>query len=566
MNHLKQFVEKVNKYDAAVNSSTEKKNNLKEEQDKLVEGVASEIVAISKDLDQSNPFKHAIQKVEEIVQRIVKEVQIETDKLYERIRFKEMFNERLILIVYGKVNSGKSSFVNYFTEVMVSETNYKPTRFEIDRGKKNDYLGKELSEGPTETTDKIQGVEIGKFVILDSPGLHSVTEENGKLAKHFTDSADLVLWITSSGSPGQLQELEALKSEINKRKTVIPVISKSDKYEEDEDNGELVKILKMKDDYSRDAQRKDVFERGEDLLRKKGINTNILNYPVSLSVKYSKSFDQNDNFDESGFSELFKKLNENYEHAIHDKINNIANQTENHSQKIIDLFRNEACQPLNQIMSDIEKKKSEIEVTVSRISEKLINEVSGKVPALVNEAQESRDTDQLAAKVNQNVDEVLDRLMREEFEIFFMNVIDRAASKTSLSVNISSDYKDITFEYTQTSGSATNKLGGGVGSLIGSAIGTFFGPGGVVVGGVVGGFAGNAGAKAAFEKKEIVQKNIGVDSSNVEYEVLDSLKENVPQIVKGVNNELLNQLVPLEVKIKTIVSAIEDFEFNHGVG
>ena len=49
-------------------------------------------------------------------------------------------------------------------------------------------------------------MELGlRLVFLDSPGLHSVTDKNGELTRRFTDSADAVLWLTPSTSPGQVQ-------------------------------------------------------------------------------------------------------------------------------------------------------------------------------------------------------------------------------------------------------------------------------------------------------------------------------------------------------------------------
>ena len=84
-----------------------------------------------------------------------------------------------------------------------------------------------LQEGAVETTARLQGVCLGaNLVLLDTPGLHSVTPENAALTQRFTDSADAVLWLTNSTSPGQVQELDELVRELRRlpAMTGVPII------------------------------------------------------------------------------------------------------------------------------------------------------------------------------------------------------------------------------------------------------------------------------------------------------------------------------------------------------
>lgn len=61
-----------------------------------------------------------------------------------------------------------------------------------------------LREGATETTARLQGLCLGTgLVLLDTPGLHSVTPENAALTQRFTESADGLLWLSSSTSPAR---------------------------------------------------------------------------------------------------------------------------------------------------------------------------------------------------------------------------------------------------------------------------------------------------------------------------------------------------------------------------
>ena len=59
------------------------------------------------------------------------------------------------------------------------------------------------------------------------------------MTQRFTDSADGVLWLTSSTSPGQVQELDELGRELHRNKPLLPVVTRSDVYEEDEIDGEI---------------------------------------------------------------------------------------------------------------------------------------------------------------------------------------------------------------------------------------------------------------------------------------------------------------------------------------
>ena len=58
------------------------------------------------------------------------------------------------------------------------------------------FTNEAFVEGVTETTARIQVWSWGRCVLLDSPGLHSVTDANEAVTRSYTDSADAVLWLT----------------------------------------------------------------------------------------------------------------------------------------------------------------------------------------------------------------------------------------------------------------------------------------------------------------------------------------------------------------------------------
>ncbi len=70
---------------------------------------------------------------------------------------------------------------------------------------------------------------------IDTPGLGSMTLENGKLAKEYIQSADYIIYPTSSDSPLQRDEVEELKRLFEQNKKVTICITKSDKFERKKD-------------------------------------------------------------------------------------------------------------------------------------------------------------------------------------------------------------------------------------------------------------------------------------------------------------------------------------------
>ena len=183
------------------------------------------------------------------------------------------------------MNAGKSSFSNFITDLFPID---QIKRFRFNAGKV-EYFNERFAEGVTETTATIQGVELGKnLVLLDTPGLHSITDKNGDLTRRFTDSTDAILWLTPSTSPGQVQELNDLKEELAKKKPLLPIITRSDVLEEDfcEEVQDLVQVLKNKTHQNRQLQQDDVIQR---LKAFDGIDSAMLKQAISISVHDNRS-------------------------------------------------------------------------------------------------------------------------------------------------------------------------------------------------------------------------------------------------------------------------------------
>lgn len=195
----------------------------------------------------------------------------------------QAFEDRVMLLVYGKFNAGKSSLCNFLADRFA--THGRPVQYFHGASGGIVETAGPLREGAVETTARLQGVCLGaSLVLLDTPGLHSLTPGNAALTQRFIDSADAVLWLTSSTSPGQVQELDELARELHRGKPLLPIITRSDVIEEDEVEGEIVKLLRNKCPANRRLQEADVQERGRARLRQMEVEACLLKAPVSVSV------------------------------------------------------------------------------------------------------------------------------------------------------------------------------------------------------------------------------------------------------------------------------------------
>jgi GTPase SAR1 family protein len=218
------------------------------------------------------------------------------------------FDDKVMLLVFGKFNAGKSSLCNFLAE-RFRQQGHKVQYFHLAQGQLVD-TDEAFQEGSTETTARLQGVCLGeRLVLLDTPGLHSATGDNAALTQRFLDSADAVLWLTSSTSPGQVQELDELARELRRGKPLLPVVTRSDCIEEDEVNGAIVKQLRNKSAANRALQEEDVQARARDKLAAMGIDRGQLKPPVSLSVHVAMANGQTVSaLHEAGLDRLYASL------------------------------------------------------------------------------------------------------------------------------------------------------------------------------------------------------------------------------------------------------------------
>ncbi|MEZ8375349.1 dynamin family protein [Vibrio cyclitrophicus] len=547
------FLVALSEFKVGINDVSNKEDQLNNIKSQLVE----KLTQAEKFNDETINDKHALyQLANEIKLSVNTKVKQWDKKLSDASPMRalsEQFSDRVILLVFGKVNAGKSSFSNYIADL------FNPSevkRFFFDKGEVK-YFDGQFAEGVTETTAQIQGVELGSnLVLLDSPGLHSIVNENGDLTRRYTDSADAVLWLTSSSSPGQVQELEDLKLELEKKKPLQPVLTKSDKMEEDwcDEADDLVQTLFNKTAEVRKAQEDDVFSRVKDLGEVEKLKT-----AVSVSVHaYKKQHEQNPNaLEESGLTELFKRLANIVDEANVYKVSKAQ-------QQMVNFLNGEVLKPMDQnilpkvleLQTSLQEMTENLRFKQNNLSSQILDNVLCEVPLIVDKHMGSRDKKALGHDVNKLIEKEISETLRHELRDVVKDI--KKVSSDLSGANLG-DFNDITIDIEKVSGKAKQSASSSAGAAAGMAIGGLFGgPIGAMIGGAIGGYGGNKAGEMIFVEITTEKLSVGVSPDNVIQTTSEAIRTNLPAQVKTVFEEVNRSFEPLQFYAENIVVAINE--------
>lgn len=329
------------------------------------------------------------------------------------------FDDKAMLLVFGKFNAGKSSLCNFLAERFAAHGS--PVRwFRLDDGRVLDSA-ECFREGATETTAVLQGVILAeRLVLLDTPGLHSVTDDNAELTRRFTDSADGLLWLTSSASPGQVQALDELARELHRDKPLLPVVTRSDTIEEDEIDGELHRVLCNKAADNRRLQEDDVQRRAAERLAQMGIDTGLLRPPLSVSVAVARQQGQTAQaLADAGFERLYAALLALIGPALAHKQRKPAAVLLHHLQENVLGLLDDRIEPLLDALERcLGDERDRLDDQAQALAQSVWRAVVPRLPALLeaneaneaNEATETRDPsagDDPGREVSRWIDEAL---------------------------------------------------------------------------------------------------------------------------------------------------------------
>ena len=242
-------------------------------------------------------------------------------------KFRSDLANHFIVMIFGRVKAGKSYLGNFIAKHRLE--GQKAEFFRYDKAGKKEKINKleELNEEEFETnnlecTSSIQGFKLSGLAWIDTPGLGSVTVENGELAKEYIQAADYVLYPSSSGAPFQRDEIEELGKIFDMNKKVTALITKSDTTIEDECgcgsedgcekcNKGIIKTLANKTKAVRSEQEEWAKSEIVKILDKN--KEQMLSEIFSLSAKTAEMAIENKDditFNDSNLPRLYKELTE----------------------------------------------------------------------------------------------------------------------------------------------------------------------------------------------------------------------------------------------------------------
>lgn len=334
------------------------------------------------------------------------ETQLETLQAAQSIS--DHFDDKIILLIFGKFNAGKSSLCNALAECF-RRRQQSVEYFYLNAGEIIESQ-EHFKEGATETTTRIQGVCLGKnLILLDTPGLHSVTPENAALTQRFLDSADGVLWLSSSSSPGQVKELATLGQELRRHKPLLPVITRSDYFEEDEVDGDICQVLRNKSANQRYLQETDVHTRAIDQLIAMQVDPVLLQSPISTSSQMLKNADFNDQAMQSaGFNHLFDALLHLTQPALAYKQRKPAEALMHHLQEqILVPLQLEAVPQLHQLQQLLNNASSALTESKEQIMTQTWRSMIASLPKLLEQYAEQQAVNELYSALTQQAEQLL---------------------------------------------------------------------------------------------------------------------------------------------------------------
>ncbi|MBD5167114.1 MAG: hypothetical protein HDT12_04980 [Helicobacter sp.] len=489
----------------------------------------------------------------------------------EKEALEEDFRDKFIVFIYGKVKAGKSTLGNFIVnnrlpnqgvEFCVYDSNSKEQRQNIT----------EFATNITECTSEIQLFTLGGLVWVDTPGLGSMTKTNGERAKRYVESADFVLYPTNSASYMQNNEIEEISELLTMGKPVHLLITRSDRIEEDEDeNGQIIKIFENKTKSVREEQQKDARERLNKKLNS-GQQKLIQNEILSISVEAAKQGLANNNL------ELFKKSNlpkfyEQFNTILREKAQNLKNQSPlNSIIGLINVILGDSDKPTKESLAGIrheyEKLRNKLEEQ-RRNLEDSIRDLHNSVPHMIAKEFDAHRIDtnnyrQQCKEIRNAIDEELrtkiadicSKIMKD-FAADFCKSMENIGVVRDIIITREIDNKK---PYGQVALGALGAIAGsfipipGVGTLIGGAIG-------VAAGSILGGFIGDK-LDSSFAGKDIEYINVGDNLEETLRDFRNKLeniaKINVDNATHQMDNVFFNPLKQQFAGIEKEISSFSD--------
>ncbi|WP_263076159.1 dynamin family protein [Moraxella nasicaprae] len=506
----------------------------------------------SSQLSSENPLSPALQQINATLQSTIGKWNEKIQQQDKGVGFRSGFNDSLLVFVYGKVKSGKSSLGNYVAwgntdptpELQKSiDVRFHPEYFSGERAEfkygdaeREAEKNKSFRVGATEATSSIQGFSLSGLTWVDSPGLHSVNAQNGDLAKQYVEHSDLILYTMKSDSPGRESDIREILELYRADKKILLLITGSDDTDEDVNSkGELVQVIVMKDKERRQRQINHVRETLEKLPELQGKTDNI--DIISFSARYAQmNADNAVNFHDSGMGQLFEKLHQvaseegvklkqkvpmlNFKHYINGFAQDVSD---------IETALEELHQPIQRIQREVPRLVGDeirhIQSTMYDILHERFDAIianredsASQVEAALNQLQAT-----LQEKHNQLFDESQTKIITQILSEMEQGLTDSIKNNATLSIP---KFQIETVRVAEGKYVAGNRgSSAAIGAATGAAIGSAIPVVGTAIGGFVGGFVGGLLGRSSRRETRYVYERSGDNLMSIRQAISSQLQD-----------------------------------------
>ncbi|MGU5638076.1 dynamin family protein [Aeromonas veronii] len=521
--------------------------------------------------DKLPPDNPLSEQIKHFIDSLSKQDQSWNTQLAQRdkgLQFRQGFEDSLLVFVFGKVKSGKSSLGNYIawghTDPTVEikrcqSADRQPVYFSHENthvasgdASQEAETRREFRVGATEATSSIQGFRLPGLTWVDSPGLHSVTEDNGKLAEEYVQHADLILYTMSSASPGRASDLEEIRKLFSQEKQTLLLLTGSDIALPDWDDEKDEKIfrLQMKPAQTRQAQREYVAKALDD----EAISRRNLDI-ISLSARIAQLHpDDPQLMVDSGMTSLFTTLHHiSQTEGVRIKrgvpLNNFMNflaacraDLMPYSRQIEDFnstFEKLKCTLSQSIREETRQAQSEIrdainssftEFVTLRNDEPAMNDAMRKARRLWDQAHQQVVAEAIAT--------VFQKITSE-----FKGAVSHTWQSSTLTLPDFSVEK-VTEQIPNGVIKGNRKRNSLLGTLAGGTIGFFVGgPAGAAAGATIGGGLAGAASDGARTRMDTIELVVGDNLNAIQANVVKAYGESVEMAIKDCSSQLTEQLL-----------------------
>ena len=577
---LESFGELKGQFDTSLAEAKELDDQFMALQKKFHQGISGHLLNAQEKIPKESPIRVQLEGFLAAVKRTDAAWQKNINCRDKGLQFRKGFNDSLLVFVYGKVKSGKSSLGNYMAWGQTDPDIHVKTATPADRqpsffshenthsengDSQNEALNRqEFRVGATEATSSIQGFRLPGLTWVDSPGLHSVNEQNGRLAKDYVEHADLILYTMRSDAPGRASDLNEIQELKTNGKEMLILVTGSDINQEDWDEvlDEIKVTVQMKPQETRRKQRDYIAEQLG------FINSDQL---VSISARYAQEHANDlDKVVDSGMGQLFSTL-----HRIsqQDGVRLKRNVPMRNFYQFIKICGDELA-PYHQFITDLEATMVRVQTDVTKSMTNEIRAAQAKMRSkieisfeeFVGLRNDEHRMNEAIRNAHRNWNELLQQVIGHALHEIFSKASERFKSAVSQTWHTSAlSLPDFSVDkVTEMIPSGVRKgnrgLFGGAGTLVGAGLGFLIGgPVGATVGSVLGGAAGGAAGHSAEVSTRSIEVITGDNFEQIREQTRTVYSEAIEKTIRAQADTSLTQLLAdLQQTIRQLSQEIMD--------